>query len=62
MEAEAAFIVASAGEVVVDRDRSFGRVHLLELMKVVEEVGSETYNARSACDAGDKWTAKEDGR
>lgn len=35
VEAEAAFVVAFAGEVVVDRDRSFGCTPLLKLMGVV---------------------------
>lgn len=32
MEAEAAFVVAFAGEVVVDRDRSFDRAQLVEIV------------------------------
>lgn len=35
MEEKAAFVVASACKVVVDRDWSFGRVQLLEIMEIV---------------------------
>ena len=44
MEAEAAFVVAFAGKVIIDRDRSFG-------LKLMKEVGSTTYDERS--DTGD---------
>lgn len=59
MEAESAFVVTFAREVVVDGDGDFGCRRILRLMDVVE-VDGDGHNTRSYYDAGNDWTVEKD--